>query len=80
MITYTRSELIHKAILRIRNFIALASDPEYKYWDFDVAAQEILNLADDLARLDILSDEKADILDDIGYKMLVKACYMDEEK
>ena len=78
--TFTRLELIHTAIKNIREFIKLALDPEYKYWNFDVAAQEISNLTLDLARMDILLFEEADILDDIAYKMLVKAYYMDTEE
>ena len=78
--TFTRLELIHTAIENIREFIGLALDPECKHWDFDIAAQEINNLTYDLARLDILLFEEADLLDDIAYKMLVKAYYMDTEE
>ena len=78
--TFTRLELIHTAIRNIRRFIALALDPECKHWDFDIAAQEINNLTYDLARLDIILFEEADLLDDIAYKMLVKAYYMDTEE
>lgn len=78
--TFTRLELIHTAIRNIRDFIELALDPEYKTWDFNVAAQEINDLTIDLARMDILLFEEADLLDNIAYKMLVKAYYMDEEE
>ncbi len=78
--TFTRLELIHTAIENIRGFIALALDPECKHWDFDVAAKKISNLTLDLARMNILLFEEADILYDIAYKMLVKAYYMDTEE
>ena len=80
MTTFTRLELIHTAINSIRNFIALALDQESIYWNFDVAAKEIEYLTHDLARLDILLFEEADLLHDIAYKMLVKAYYMDTEE
>ena len=78
--TFTRLELIHTAIENIREFIGLALDPECKPWDFDVTAEEITKVTMSLARMDILLYEEAELLDDIAYRMLVKAYYMDTEE
>lgn len=78
--TFTRMELIHTAIEKIKEFIRLAQDPYCESWDYFTTENAINQLTLDLARLDILLYEEANLLYNIAYEMLVKVCCMDTEE